>query len=466
MSSLPRRDMCYCLCVPLCRTNGQRVLRVLLSASKRSLCSHAPPPSNVLSHELAQLPFTLPWLPAYDRRDALVIQEVLRLLLAKAAFPAASDAAPDSSQPRPPQEALRRRRSVDAAAFEPEVMAFCLYVSAKGSQPPKASGAVFAKNFPAPTGDFVGSSSPRAWLAEKQLSVEVRSQSGWYDATAPTAATPPETVLTPAALKRWGIRLVPGRTFALAAPNGLLLLAPPSFGQWSLHSLSPIPQRTQLRQLILIFFVIFVLAVVATLAFILRGPSIEGIVQQMSSQSGVILYCSLIALACVPPTASLINTCRFDAHVYRAHGAMPLRLNPWSPLTTLIFSSCLLTLECLLTWWVLPILHTAGEEYQHIIPAGYGVVPCLGVNLELFLRSTFVQAYFVVGLAPCCMLWTLGSCLQKLGVEALWMLWLTVNHPRFVPSNVLFLLRCCRSSVAPSIELCSDQSPSTVSGST
>ena len=226
--------------------NGQRVLKILLAGAKRPLRDT----SNAVkvSKALAKLPFSLPWLPAHDRRDALIIQEVVRRLVQQ-------DGARDLS-----------------AAFDAEALAFCVFVSCKCSQPAASNGSVFASNFTAPTGDYVGTKSPREWLAENNLSVQVRSSSGWYDETAPVApAEEGETILSRAALKPWKVYLYPGWTFMLIAPTGFLKLGAPVFNRWALHSTTAMPPRRQFVLVVMRFVVLSVAAVCAALVST-QGP--------------------------------------------------------------------------------------------------------------------------------------------------------------------------------------------------
>ena len=61
--------------------NGQRVLRIMHEGVRRGAAGTSPSLAPIRDDdELDELETMLPWLPAYDRRDALVVWRLLRVL--------------------------------------------------------------------------------------------------------------------------------------------------------------------------------------------------------------------------------------------------------------------------------------------------------------------------------------------------------------------------------------------------
>lgn len=179
--------------------SGQRVMQTLhrATAAPAGLLQHAPKPVDGKS-PVESLQLGLPWLPAYDRRDALAVRHALDALAG---------------------------REEDAAAMS--ALAFSVFAA--------------AHLLPSP-GDSVSGcgGSLRRWLAEKAIAVPGKGGvSTWLDGT-PTPATNAASRLPLWALADLGWTWKRGASFFLRNPTGILSVSQPHRGAWSAHGMQPI----------------------------------------------------------------------------------------------------------------------------------------------------------------------------------------------------------------------------------
>jgi hypothetical protein len=157
----------------------------------------------------AQLRLGLPWLPAYDRRDALAVRSALDHL--------APELAADDD-------------ATKALAFS-AYTASCLH--------------------PSP-GDLVHGRSLREWLHEKRIHLppSVESQpSTWMDGTS-TPAEQADGRLPLASLAQLGWRWRRGMTGLLQSPRGAFCTHKPSGFEWRVDGMTPLTQLDDLSRVI------------------------------------------------------------------------------------------------------------------------------------------------------------------------------------------------------------------------
>ena len=175
--------------------NAKKVLRTMSAACSRAVCDFTDAPTTSMLTRKSSFVVgqqgsggwlaDLPWLPAFDHRDALVVLDLLSL-----------------SRP----DLALTKEAVSAVAFSAHTAA-CLQIS--------------------PGDKSARELSMVAWLGEHDISLD-----------APTGALPLDE------LRKLGWVSAPGLTSALVAPLGELAVAPPASGQWSAINAKALRSKT------------------------------------------------------------------------------------------------------------------------------------------------------------------------------------------------------------------------------
>ena len=203
--------------------NASRVLRAMTSAA-RDWGGHV----NVQSdHSLLKLLQDLPWLPARDRRDTLVVQDLLGRI-------------------RP--DLKLNQQAVQALAFS----------------------AYHAARLHASSADRNAYELPcREWLSEKAIVIDGRMS--WTDGSGDAAPeTPSSECIRLSELRQIGWTVAPGVSCSLISPLGAIATLPPKGGRWRVAAAERIP-RARFGAIGAFFFSIALLVTIAeTLVMVLN----------------------------------------------------------------------------------------------------------------------------------------------------------------------------------------------------